>query len=52
LPTKESLRLDATGKPVLEGRGTERGRIEDVGDNDKKYEERMEEEYAKREGGA
>ncbi|KAF2809420.1 uncharacterized protein BDZ99DRAFT_28350 [Mytilinidion resinicola] len=32
--------------------GGEKGRIEDVTDNDKEYEERMEDEYAKREGGA
>jgi hypothetical protein len=30
----------------------ERGRIEDVGEADKEYLERMEDEYAKREGGA
>ena len=55
LPTKESLQLDSTGKPVLQsgGSGGEgRARIEDVSDKDKEYEERMEEEYAKREGGA
>lgn len=49
------MQLDSTGKPVLQsgGSGGEgRARIEDVSDKDKEYEERMEEEYAKREGGA
>jgi len=55
LPTKESLRLDAQGKPVLQQGSAERGRIEDVSESEERareYEERMEEEYAKREGGA
>jgi len=59
---------EETGKPTLEDRahipaGGERGRIEDVSDQDQDqdqdqaerdrlYEERMEDEYAKREGGA
>ena len=56
---------DSQGKPVqgiegsgvARGRGGDSGRIEDVTDeeqkdNDRLYEERMEDEYAKREGGA
>jgi hypothetical protein len=46
------LQLDAAGKPVLEGRGGEGGRIEEASEADREYEEKMEDEYAKREGGA
>jgi len=54
-PREERFQYDNTGKRVEEA-GT-RGRIEDVTDkeqaeNDRRYEERMEDEYAKREGGA
>jgi hypothetical protein len=68
LPTKESLRLDAQGKPVLENSQNEKGRIEDVSEVDReyseksriedvsevdrKYNERMKDEYAKWEDGA
>jgi hypothetical protein len=54
-PREERFETDHTGKRV---EGTDQRRIEDVTDeeeqkkNDKKYEERMEDEYAKREGGA
>lgn len=41
----------ATSAQQVEGMDTSR-RIEDVTDTDKAYEERMEDEYAKREGGA
>jgi len=50
LPTQETLRFDESGKVI--GQPRETGRIEDVSDADKEYLERMEEEYAKREGGA
>ncbi len=36
----------------MEGGADSGRRIEDVTDADRQYEERMEEEYAKREGGA
>ena len=55
-PREERLQYDASGKRV-EDAGT-RGRIEDVTDKDeqaerdREYEERIGEEYAKREGGA
>ncbi|TKA26850.1 hypothetical protein B0A50_04296 [Salinomyces thailandicus] len=64
---QETKRYDAAGNQLLEGAGAGRiagagagmpqGRIEEVGDDERKargreYEERMEEEYAKREGGA
>jgi hypothetical protein len=57
-PKEERFEVDSSGRRV-EGRA-QRGRIEDVTDkqeeeqtgNDGAYEERMEEEYAKREGGA
>lgn len=54
-PREERFEYDAGGRRVEEaGR---RGRIEDVTDKeqqerDRQYEERMEDEYAKREGGA
>jgi hypothetical protein len=51
LPTKETVNLDAQGK-LIPGQSTERGRIEDASDADKEYSERMEDEYAKKEGGA
>ena len=37
----------STAQPRLE-----QGRVEEIPDTDREYEERMEEEYAKREGGA
>jgi len=46
----EKPRTERVNLPV-EGR-EEKGRIEDVTDKDREYEERMEDEYAKREGGA
>jgi hypothetical protein len=57
-PREERFDVDSSGRRV-EG-AAQRGRIEDVTDkeeeeqkgNDGAYEERMEEEYAKREGGA
>ncbi|KAH9810756.1 hypothetical protein Tdes44962_MAKER05987 [Teratosphaeria destructans] len=61
---QETRRYDAQGNPLLEGAGGGPGigvgsqrRIEDVTDErqaarDREYEERMEGEYAKREGGA
>lgn len=51
VPTQETLRLDKSGKLIEEQAATS-GRIEDVSDADKEYSERMEDEYAKREGGA
>jgi hypothetical protein len=50
---EETSYYDAEGRPVqsVEG-GGERGRIEDVTDEQPGYEERMGDEYAKREGGA
>jgi len=42
---RETVRVPVEGSNA-------RGRIEDVTDKDKEYEERMEDEYAKREGGA
>ncbi|PSK58753.1 hypothetical protein B9Z65_6768 [Elsinoe australis] len=50
-PVVESKQYDAQGRELLSG-GTSQPVIEDVTDNDKLYEERMEDEYAKREGGA
>ncbi|KAK7190891.1 hypothetical protein DPSP01_007848 [Paraphaeosphaeria sporulosa] len=53
---EEKLEYDSAGRRI-ESTG-ERGRIEDVTDTegqaarDREYEERMEDEYAKREGGA
>ncbi|KAL8974877.1 MAG: hypothetical protein Q9197_000880 [Variospora fuerteventurae] len=48
----ETTRLPAGGTAAVGG-GTDSGRrIEDVTDADRQYEERMEDEYAKREGGA
>lgn len=55
-PREERYEVDSEGRRV-EGGAQERGRIEDVTEeeqkrNDKAYEEKMEDEYAKREGGA
>jgi hypothetical protein len=49
-PTQETLRLDESGKLVGEQPATT-GRIEDISEADREYIERMEDEYAKREGG-
>jgi len=46
----ETPRTERVNLPVE--RREEKGRIEDVTDKDREYEERMEDEYAKREGGA
>ena len=58
-PREERYEIDTSGKRIAEGstNGSNAGRITDVSDeqqkeNDRLYEERMEEEYAKREGGA
>ncbi|KAL8811606.1 MAG: hypothetical protein Q9223_001530 [Gallowayella weberi] len=48
----ESAQIPAGGAAAVQG-GVDRGRmVEDVTDADRQYEERMEDEYAKREGGA
>ncbi|KAL8642417.1 MAG: hypothetical protein Q9228_000885 [Teloschistes exilis] len=48
----ETTRIPAGGAQALSG-GTDSGRrIEDVTDADREYEEKIEDEYAKREGGA
>jgi hypothetical protein len=49
-PTQETLRFDSSGKAI--GEPKDAGRIEDVTDADRQYDERIEDEYAKREGGA
>jgi len=53
-PTMETTYIPSGGR--LESTGTGQGRIEDTSDDqaarDREYEERMEDEYAKREGGA
>ena len=62
---QETRRFDSEGRQILEdgrtlgqgaGSGLSHGRIEDVSNDqrekDRLYEERMEDEYAKREGGA
>lgn len=56
---QETRHYDPQGRELLEGGSGSNGsrRIEDVSDakqaeRDAEYEERMEEEYAKREGGA
>jgi len=49
-PTEQTLHYDSSGKAI--DQGTDAGRIEDVTDADREYLERMEDEYAKREGGA
>ena len=58
-PREERFETDNAGRPVAGGDGNTQGRIQDVTDsdeqqkeNDRLYEERMEDEYAKREGGA
>ncbi|KAF2690639.1 hypothetical protein K458DRAFT_412000 [Lentithecium fluviatile CBS 122367] len=55
-PRDERIQYDASGRRIEDAGAGARGRIEDVTDEqekrDKEYEERMEEEYAKREGGA
>lgn len=57
----ESRQYDSSGRPMVEGNsvgsGTHRiegGRVEDISDQEaaRRYEERIEDEYAKREGGA
>ena len=49
----ESNRYPTGGAAAQQVEGLNaRGRIEDVSDADKKYEEAIEDEYAKREGGA
>ena len=57
----ESRQYDSSGRPMVEGssvgQGTHRiegGRVEDISEQeaDRRYRERMEDEYAKREGGA
>lgn len=55
-PREERFEVDASGRRLAEG-SSSAGRITDVTDeeqkeNDRRYEEAMEEEYAKREGGA
>ena len=47
--TQESIYIPASGQ---QAQADERGRLTDVTDADKQYEERIEDEYAKREGGA
>jgi len=52
--TSNTTRLDSQGRELGDS-GTSQGRIEDVTDReaaDKLYDERIEDEYAKREGGA
>ena len=53
-PATEDIRhYDARGNQLVNGNGANgQAKIEDVTDADKLYEERMEDEYAKREGGA
>jgi hypothetical protein len=48
----ETLHYDSQGRLGQSNESNVAGRIEDVSDADKQYEERMEDEYAKREGGA
>ncbi|KAL9005365.1 MAG: hypothetical protein Q9188_001850 [Gyalolechia gomerana] len=48
----ETTRLPARGTAAVGGGADSGRRIEDVTDADREYEERMEDEYAKREGGA
>jgi hypothetical protein len=59
LPVEERFEIDSSGRRIAEGStsGSNQGRITDVTDeqqkeNDRLYEERIEDEYAKREGGA
>lgn len=58
-PREERFEIDSGGRRIAEGStsGSNAGRITDVSDeqqkeNDRLYEERIEDEYAKREGGA
>lgn len=58
-PREERYEIDNSGRRIAEGStsGSNQGRIQDVTEeeqkeNDRLYEERIEEEYAKREGGA
>ena len=58
-PVEERFEIDSSGRRIAEGStsGSNQGRITDVTDeqqkeNDRLYEERIEDEYAKREGGA
>ncbi|KAL6717515.1 hypothetical protein ACLMJK_005430 [Lecanora helva] len=52
-PVHETTRLPAGGARAQAVQGLDDSkRIEDVTDADKEYEEKMEDEYAKREGGA
>ncbi|KAL8841639.1 MAG: hypothetical protein Q9170_000853 [Blastenia crenularia] len=48
----ETTRLPAGGTAAVGGGADSERRIEDVTDADEEYEERIEDEYAKREGGA
>jgi hypothetical protein len=56
-PTEERIEYDNSGRRI-QGAGASQGRIEDVTDKedqaekDRQYEEKMEDEYAKKEGGA
>jgi hypothetical protein len=50
-PSQETLRMDAQGK-LIPGQSQEGGRIENASDADQRYLENVEDEYAKREGGA
>lgn len=50
-PKTETTRLSANQNEQVEGLNGE-NRIEDVTDADREYDERIEDEYAKREGGA
>lgn len=57
--THERRDYDSSGRPIVGGNtlgGAQTGRIEDVSDQDREnarmYQERIEDEYAKREGGA
>jgi hypothetical protein len=49
-PTQEMLHYDSEGKAIEQSNDNKK--IEDVTDADREYLERMEDEYAKREGGA
>jgi len=52
-PVSQTTRLPASGAATRQVEGLDNSkRIEDVSDADQAYEERMEDEYAKREGGA
>lgn len=49
-PVQETIRYDSSGKAIENSSNA--GKIEDVTDADRQYLERMEDEYAKREGGS